>query len=298
VGAPEADVTVAITGAAGQLGRLTAQRVLERVAPGEVMLVTRRPDAIADLADAGATVRHGDFDEPASLPGAFAGVDRLLLISTDVLGNRVAQHTAAIDAAAAAGVEHVLYTSGLNAGSALPLVVSHDHGATEQAIRARGLRWTALRNGLYAESQVPAAARAVASGHLVHNNGDGATAYVSREDCAAAAAAALTGDGHEDRVYDITGPELVTQAELAAMVSDIAGRRVVAVAIDDDEATRNLTAVGLPADAAMAYASFGTAIREGVLDILSSDVEDLTGRRPRSLRDVLEAHRSELEEAP
>ena len=215
-----------------------------------------------------------------------------------MLGNRVGQHTAAIDAAAAAGVGHVLYTSGLNAGSALPLVVSHDHGATEQAIRDRGLRWTALRNGLYAESQVAAAARAVASGHLVHNNGDGATAYVSREDCAAAAAAALTGEGHEDRIYDITGPELVTQAQLAAMVSDITGRPVEAVAIDDEEATHNLTAVGLPADAAMAYASFGTAIREGVLDVVSSDVEDLTGRPPRSLRDILEAHRSELEEAP
>jgi NAD(P)H dehydrogenase (quinone) len=289
-------MTIAITGAAGHLGRLTAQLVLERVPADEVVLVTRRPDEIADLADAGATVRHGDFDDPSSLAGAFDGCERMLLISTGVLGNRVAQHTAAIDAAAAAGVGHMLYTSGLNAGSALPLVVSHDHGATEQAIRERGLRWTALRNGLYAESQVAAAARAVASGHLVHNNGDGATAYVSREDCAAAAAAALTGDGHEDRIYDITGPELVTQAQVAAMVSGITGRSVEAVAIDDDEATQNLTAVGLPADAATAYASFGTAIREGVLDVVSSHVEDLTGRRPRSLREVLEAHRSELEE--
>jgi NAD(P)H dehydrogenase (quinone) len=260
------------------------------------VLVTRRPDAIADLADAGASVRRGDFDEPASLPGAFAGVDRLLLTSVDVLGNRVAQHTAAIDAAAAAGVGHVLYTSGLNAGSELPLVVSHDHGATEQAIRDRGLRWTALRMGLYAESQVAAAARAVASGHLVHNNGDGATAYVSREDCAAAAAAALAGEGHEDRIYDITGPELVTQAQVAALAAEISGRPVVAVAIDDEEATQNLMAVGLPADTAQAIASFGTAIREGVLEALSSHVEDLTGRPPRSLRDVLEAHRSALEE--
>src|SRR5436190_20738965 len=97
-------MTVAITGAAGHLGRLTAQLVLDRVPAGEVVLVTRRPAAVADLADAGATVRHGDFDEPGSLPAAFAGVERLLLISTDVLGNRVGQHTAAIDAAAAAGV--------------------------------------------------------------------------------------------------------------------------------------------------------------------------------------------------
>ena len=288
-------MTIAITGAAGHLGRLTAQLVLDRGASDEVVLVTRRPEEVADLAAAGAIVRHGDFDEPGSLPAAFAGVDRLLLISTDVLGNRVAEHTAAIDAAAAAGVGHVLYTSGLNAGSALPLVVSYDHGATEQAIRDRGLLWTALRNGLYAESQVAAAARAVASGQLVHNNGDGATAYVSREDCAAAAAAAITGAGEADRVYDITGPERLTQAQVAAMVSEITGRPVTAVAIDDDAATQNLTAVGLPADAAMAYASFGTAIREGVLDVLSSHVEDLTGHRPRSLREVLEAHRSELE---
>lgn len=289
-------MTIAITGAAGHLGRLTAQLVLDRVPPGEVVLVTRRPEAIADLADAGATVRRGDFDEPESLGAAFAGVDRLLLISVDVLGNRVAQHTAAIDAAAAAGVGHVLYTSGLNAGSELPLVVSHDHGATEQAIRDRGLRWTALRMGLYAESQVAAAARAVASGHLVHNNGDGATAYVSREDCAAAAAAALAGEGHEDRVYDITGPELVTQAQVAALAAEISGRPVVPVAIDDEEATQNLMAVGLPADTATAIASFGTAIREGVLEVLSSHVEDLTGRPPLSLREVLEANRSALEE--
>jgi NAD(P)H dehydrogenase (quinone) len=289
-------MTIAITGAAGHLGRLTAQLVLDRVPDGEVVLVTRRPDALADVADAGATVRHGDFDQPDSLPAAFAGVDRLLLISADVLGNRVAQHTAAIDAAAQAGVGHVLYTSGLNAGSALPLVVSHDHGATEEAIRARGLRWTALRNGLYAESQVAAVARAVASGHLVHNNGDGATAYVSRDDCAAAAAAALTGDGHEDRVYDITGPELVTQAQVAALASEITGRPVEPVAIDDEEATLGLMAVGLPADTAKAIASFGTAIREGVLEVLSTHVEDLTGRPPRSLREVLVAHRSELEE--
>ncbi len=289
-------MTIAITGAAGHLGRRTAQLVLDRVPPGEVVLITRRPDAIADLADAGATVRHGDFDEPASLPAAFAGVDRVLLISTDVLGNRVAQHSAAIEAAAAAGVGHVIYTSIVNAGSELPLVVSHEHGATEQAIRDRGLRWTALRNGLYAEFQLGAAARAAASGQLVHNSGDGATAYVSREDCAAAAAAVLATDGHEDRAYDITGPELVTQARFAALVADITGRPVTAVAIDDDAATQGLVAAGVPAEAAPAYASFGTAIREGVLDGVSPAVEDLTGRAPRSLRDVLEAHQSELEE--
>jgi NAD(P)H dehydrogenase (quinone) len=132
----------------------------------------------------------------------------------------------------------------------------------------------------------------------VHNNGDGRTAYVSREDCAAAAAAVLTTDGHEDRVYDITGPELVSQADLAALVAEITGRPVEAVAIDDEAAAQALVDVGLPPEMARAYASFGTAIREGVLNTVSSAVHDLTGRAPRSLREVLEAHRSEIEETP
>jgi NAD(P)H dehydrogenase (quinone) len=287
---------VAITGAAGQLGRRSAQRVLELAPATELVLVTRRPEAVAELAEAGAIVRHGDFDDPSSLAGAFDGCERVLLISTDVLGNRVAQHTAAIDAAAAGGVRHVLYTSGLNAGAALPLVVSPEHGGTEQAIRDRGLHLTALRNGLYAEFQVGAAARAAASGRLVHNNGDGRTAYVSREDCAAAAAAVLTAAGHEDRTYDITGPQLISQGDLAALVQEITGRPVEAVAIDDEAAAQAFVEAGLPPEAARAYASFGTAIREGVLETVSSAVRDLTGRVPRSLREVLEAHRSELEE--
>jgi NAD(P)H dehydrogenase (quinone) len=291
-------VKVAITGAAGHLGRLTAQRVREVAPATEIVLVTRRPEAVADLAGAGAVVRHGDFDDPGSLVGAFDGCERLLLISTDVLGNRVAQHTAAIDAAAAAGVGHVVYTSGIDAGGALPLVVSPEHGATEQAIRDRGLHLTALRNGLYAEFQIPAAARAAASGKLVHNNGDGRTAYVSREDCAAAAAAVLTTDGHEGRIYEITGPESISQAQLAALIGDVTGRPVEAVAIDDEAAAHALVDVGLPPETARAYASFGTAIREGVLDVVSPAVRDLTGRPPRSVREVLAAHRSEIEETP
>jgi NAD(P)H dehydrogenase (quinone) len=131
----------------------------------------------------------------------------------------------------------------------------------------------------------------------VHNNGAGRTAYVSREDCAAAAAAVLTSDGHEDRVYDITGPELVSQADLAALVTSITGRAVEAVEIDDATAAQALVDVGLPPELARAYSSFGTAIREGVLATVSTAVRDLTGQEPRSLRSVLEAHRSEIEES-
>ena len=291
-------MTIAITGAAGHLGRLTAQLVLDRVPPGEVVLVTRRPDAIADLADAGATVRRGDFDEPDSLPAAFAGVDRLLLISTDVLGNRVAQHTAAIDAAAAAGVGHVLYTSGLNAGSELPLVVSHEHGATEQAIRDRGLRWTALRNGLYAEFQVAArgARRRLGAARAQQRR------RRDRLRLARGLRRRRRGGAHRRRPR---GPRLRhhrPRARHAGAARRAGRRRSPAVPSRPSpstttQATQNLTAVGLPADAAMAYASFGTAIREGVLDVVSSArAKTSPAARPRSLREVLEAHRSELEE--
>jgi NAD(P)H dehydrogenase (quinone) len=121
---------------------------------------------------------------------------------------------------------------------------------------------------------------------------------VSREDCAAAAAAVLTTDGHEDRVYEITGPELVSQADLAALVTEITGRAIEVVEIDDETAARALADVGLPPELARAYSSFGTAIREGLLRTVSTAVHDLTGREPRPVRKVLEAHRSEIEETP
>ena len=197
-----------------------------------------------------------------------------------MLGNRVAQHTAAIDAAAAAGVGHVIYTSVVNAGSALPLVVSHEHGATEQAIRDRGLRWTALRNGLYAEFQVGAAARAAASGQLVHNSGDGATAYVSREDCAAAAAAVLDDRRPRGSRLRHHGP----RARHAGRTSRRSWPRSPAAPSRRSPSTttrprRPSSPSACRPRRPAAYASFGTAIREGVLDGVSTAV-----RRPHRPR--------------
>ncbi len=130
----------------------------------------------------------------------------MLLISGTDLEVRIEQHRAAIQAAAAAGVRHVVYTSGLNPEPPNPAVTSPSHYATEQALAESGLSWTVLRDSLYSEYQVPEALQSVASGTLTHNRGDGRVAYVSRDDCAAVAAAVLTGSGHEGRVYDVTGP--------------------------------------------------------------------------------------------
>ena len=137
-------------------------------------------------------------------------------------------------------------------------------------------------------------AQAIATGQLVHNNGDGRIAYVSREDCAAAAAAILTTDGHEDKAYDITGPEPLSQREVAALLSEVSGRPVEAVAVDDEAFIQGLSASGMPEPAAREIASYGRAIREGHIDQISGAVENLTGRPLRSLRQVFEAHRDEL----
>lgn len=277
-----------ITGAAGNLGRRTAELMLERVDAAELVLVTRRPDDLADLADRGADVRCADFDSPESLLPAFAGGERLLLISTDVVGARVAGHKAAIDAAAAAGMRHVAYTSIPNPTEANPAGVVPDHHATEQHLAASSLAWTFLRNGLYSEYRIPEARAAVAGGTFRHNQGDGRTAYVSRADCAAAAAAVLSGgDEHSGNAYDITGPELIGAAELARLYSEVGGKPVQAVNISDEELIDGLVAAGLPRGVGELLASFGVAIRGGQLDQLSSHVHDLTGHAPSPLSAVL-----------
>lgn len=289
-------MSIVITGASGHLGRSTAEMVLDRVPASEVILTTRHPEELSDLAERGAEVREADFGRPDALVGAFGGGEKLLLISTDAVGTRVEGHRAAIEAAEKAGVRHVVYTSYLNPVADNPAVVTPDHRETEEALRESGLEWTLLRNGLYAEYQVPSGAQAIATGRLVHNNGDGETAYVSREDCAAVAAAVLCTDGHEGEAYDVTGPRPLGQRDVAALLGGLSGRPVEAEAVDDEAFVRSLAASGLPEPAAHAVASFGRAIREGFVGGASGTVENLTGRPPRSLREVFEANRGDLTE--
>ncbi|MCW3001893.1 MAG: NAD(P)-dependent oxidoreductase [Conexibacter sp.] len=281
-------MSIVITGAAGHLGRRTAELVLETADPADVVLVTRTPEALSDFALRGVDVRHGDFDDPATLATAFAGGERLLLISTDAVGRRVQQHADAIDAAQAAGVKLVAYTSILNPSQDNPAGVVPDHRATEEKLRAGATAWTLLRNGLYSEYRVPDAQAAIATGDFHHNLGEGRSAYVAREDCAAAAAAVLTGgDEHAGKTYDITGPELLDASDLAEIFAAVGERPVQAVALDDEAFAAGLAAAGLPPEATPLITSFGAAIREGRLDQLSTAVQDLTGRAPASVRDVV-----------
>jgi NAD(P)H dehydrogenase (quinone) len=288
-------MSVIVTGASGKLGRLVAESLMDRLPPAEIVLVSRHPEALREFAVRGADVRYGNFDDPASLPTAFAGGRRMLLISTDAVGRRVAQHRAAIDAAAAAGVEHVVYTSHPNPVTGNPLgAITEEHGETEALLHQSPMAWTVLRFGSYAEMQVQPAALAVGAGRLVTNAGDGRLVPVSRRDCAEAAATVLTTDGHRERTYDITGPEALSQRDLAAIFADVSGRSVKVVAIGDKMLVMGLVLHGASRPVARAVAEFGRAVREGYFDLVDPAFETLTGRRPLSLREVLIPHRGDL----
>jgi NAD(P)H dehydrogenase (quinone) len=278
-----------VSGASGKLGRRTAELLLQAGAT-DLILVTRTPDAVADL---GCETRFGDYTRPESLRDAYAGAERMLLISGAELETRTEQHRAAIDAAAAAGVRHIAYTSGLDPEPHNAAVTSPSHLATEQALRESGVAWTILRDSLYSEYQVPEAQQAIATGVLAHNRGEGKVAYVSRDDCAAVAAAVLTGDGHEGKTYDVTGPELLGAHELAALYAELGGREVEVQGLDDETFIAGLAAAFGDDDharyGAELVASFGRSIREGAQSARSDTVERLTGRPPRTLRSVLEA---------
>jgi NAD(P)H dehydrogenase (quinone) len=282
---------LAITGGSGQLARKTAELVLETVAPEDLILATRTPAELAALTARGVTVRAADFAAPESLRAAFAGAKRLLLVSATDLAQRTAQHRAALAAAKAAGVRHVIYTSGLKPEPPNPAVVAPSHYATEQALTQSGLDWTILRNSLYADYQLAEATQAIASGALVHNRGQGKVAYVTREDCARVAASVLLADGHGGACYDVTGPEPYSAADLAALYGQLGGRAVAEHAVNDEDFIAALVGNATGDDhlryGAELVASFGRSIREGYMDACTDTVAKLTGRPARSLLSVL-----------
>lgn len=279
-------MSIVVTGASGKLGRLVAEAVLGRTR--DVVLVTRDPSKLGDLAARGAEVRRGDFGDPGTLASAFAGATKVLVISTDRIGERVPGHKAAIDAAVAAGARSIAYTSGINPSDSNPIVVMSEHRASEEHLRASGAGWTMLRNGIYAELLAASASAALASGRHVSNDGDGRVSYVSRADCAAVAAAVLTGDGHDGKEYDITGPAALSAHDVAALYTELGGKPVAAVLVDDDAYVAGLVEhAGMPEPVARAYATFGIGARDGYSGPVSTTVADLTGRAAVSASEAL-----------
>jgi NAD(P)H dehydrogenase (quinone) len=284
-------MSIVITGAAGHLGRLVTDAVLQRAAPEQVVLVTRDPSRLKEQEQSGVELRAGDFSDPSSLPAAFKGVDRALIISTPEIGTRVAGHRAAIDAAAAAGAGSIAYTSGINPTHSNPIIVAADHRETEEHLRASRIGWTMLRNSIYAEILLQAAGPALATGRHVNNEADGRVSYVARADCAAAAAAVLTSDGHDGKLYDVTGPDALSPDDVAALFAELGGRPVEALAVDDDAFVAGLVEhAHLPEPVAQGLATFGIGARRGYSAPVADTVLELTGAAPTSVRDVLAGH--------
>lgn len=301
---------IAITGASGQYGRLATDRLIAAGRAQELILITRTPARLEARQQAGCSVRHGDFDEPSTLAAALRGADRLLLISGTRVGARIRQHKAAIDAAAAAGVRQIVYTSFVNVDPGNPAIVTRDHRETESMIRASGMAWTFLRDAHYADAMILNAGPGfIASGRWLTSTRGGREAMVWREDCVDCAVAVLTQPGHENRAYAITGPNLESFAQVAAMLSEVSGHRIELVETDDAGMYAHFDALGIPRepvdDQTVAgipwnsddMVSFERAIREGWLEICSNDVERLTGRKARSVRQLIEAHAAQLREA-
>jgi NAD(P)H dehydrogenase (quinone) len=290
---------IIISGASGGLAGETIEALLTRgVKPSDLILVTRTPEKLAALAEGGASVRRGDFNEPASLASAFAGGDRMLLVSVGgagARGNRQAQHAAAIDAAKRAGVRLIVYTGYMKGADGKPAGgLATDHRATEELLKNSGVAWTVLGNGLYNEGLMAQGQRAIATGEIVSNAGDGKWAPVARKDCAAAAAAVLTTKGHENKFYNITGPALISNADFARLLTEVTGKPVKYVALDDEAYVERLQAGGMPEQFARMSAAFSSATRSGELAIVSSAVRDLTGHEPQSVRQFLEANKAKL----
>jgi NAD(P)H dehydrogenase (quinone) len=285
-----------VTGASGHMGRRVIELLLDAQA-GPIIATTRTPASLSDFSARGVTVRRADFDDPATLPDAFAGTDRLLLISTDAVGmsdRRIRQHLAAVQAAQDAGVSHIVYTSLPNPGPESPISLAPDHQATEDALAASTMGWTALRNNVYTEMLPGALAQAIQMGSLYRASGDGKVGYVTREDCARAAAAALAAPFTGRRTLDITGPDALSGADLAALASSISGKPVTYVPLPPDVLRENLRKVGLPESVIDVIVSFDEAAAQGLLDAVTSAVEDLTGHAPMPVAEFLAQNKEVL----
>ncbi len=297
-----------VSGASGAFGRKATALLIDKVGAERLILVTRNPDSLADARAAGADVRYGDFDDESSLEPAFAGGEKLLLISTLSVGRRIGQHGRAVNAAKRAGVRHVVYTStgGMNDGN--PAIVVPDHRGTEALIRESGLAFTFMRDSLYAEAALlQILPRALAMGQMRSASGEGTVPFVAKSDCVASAAAVLAGEGHENKAYEITGPELISMRDLCALATEETGREVKFVPISDEQFDADLAAAGVPEEyeEGMDTPGVGTSSRRDILSyeqgvrgnwfaLLSDDVEKLTGRKPQSIRQLFDQYRAEI----
>ncbi|MGV4795175.1 NmrA family NAD(P)-binding protein [Rhizobium sp. F40D2] len=290
--------TILVTGAAGQLGQRVIHHLIEtyKVAPGQIIAATRSPEKLAELANKGVVTRKADFDDAAGLEKAFAGVDRLLIISTDALdtpGKRLAQHKAAVAAAAKAGVKHIAYTS-MPAPDDSLVTFAPDHLGSENAIKASGLAYTIIRDAWYHDNYLHSMPHNLQAGKWYSATGDGKVSTISRDDCALAIAAALASGTSDSATYTLTGATSLNNRQIAAIAAEAAGKPLEVVDVNDEQLGQGLRGAGLPGFVADMLVSADANIRAGKFDIVTEDFTKLTGRQPQSLKDFFVAHKAAL----
>jgi NAD(P)H dehydrogenase (quinone) len=282
-------MTILVTGATGQLGRLVIDSLISRGAePGSIVAGARDTAKASDLADRGVTVAALDYSDPATIAAALDGVDTVLLISGSEVGRRTAQHQAVIDAAAAAGVSKFVYTSAPKA-TTTDLVLAPEHKATEEAIAAAGLPAVILRNNWYTENYARDLTTASESGVVTASVGDGRVASASRADYADAAAAVLLTDGHIGEIYELGGDVAWDYSELAEAFSEVTGRPVTYQSLATDAYAAALASAGLDAGTIGFITALDSGIRGGALADSDGTLSRLIGRPTTPLVEGLRA---------
>ncbi len=279
---------IAVTGATGELGKLVIEGLLQKVPANQIIAAVRTPAKAAAWAAQGVDVREADYTRPETLVSAFAGATKLLLISSNVVGEqRQAQHKDAIDAAKSAGVPLIAYTSLLHADKS-KLLLAIDHLFTERYLQASGVAFTFLRNGWYTENLTSGIGPALQQGALIGASKEGRFAAATREDYAAAAIAFLTTDGHENKIYELAGDQPFTRAELAAELSKQTGKTIAYNDLPEAEYEKILSTF-LPPPVARIIADSDTKAADGELDDQSHTLSRLIGRPTTSLAAALAA---------
>lgn len=281
-------MTIAVTGATGHLGRLVVDALLETQDPDSIVAVVRDEAKAAPLAEKGVQLRVANYDDPAALEAALAGVAKVLLISSSEIGKRFEQHRNVIDAAKTVGVPYVAYTSAPGATSSA-LILAPEHKATEEYLAASGLAFTVLRNGWYTENYVQQLETAKQTGTVVAAVGDGRVASASRADFAAGAAAVLLSDGHEGSVYELSGDVAWHYDELAQAISEITGSPVTYRPVDPAEYIGILTGAGLDEATAGFVVALDQNTADGLLAGVTGELSALIGRPTTPLLEGLGA---------
>lgn len=279
---------IVITGATGQLGRLVIESLLKTVPASQIVAAVRSPEKAQDLAALGVLVRQADYNQPATLDAAFAGADKLLLISSSEVGQRAPQHRAVIEAAQRAGVKLVAYTSVLHADSS-PLGLAGEHNQTEAMLRASGLPFVVLRNGWYTENYTASVPAALQYGAVMGSAKDGRIASAARADYAAAAVAVLTKDGQAGKVYELAGDTAYTLSELAAEIAKQSGKPVVYNDLPEAAYAAALVQVGLPEGFAALLADSDVGASKGGLFDDGHQLSQLIGHPTTPLAEVVKA---------